>query len=119
MPPASKAPASSTGLPPPEILEAYERVLPGSAKAIMEAFTKQSEHRRAMEQKSLDARISIARTGQFFGLVIGLAALIAGAFSAYHGQQIAGSFIGAGGVVGLVSVFVLGRIKLGETTVDK
>ncbi len=72
-----------------------------------------------MERQSLSARITIARWGQVFGFVIGMAALIAGAFSAYHGQQIAGSFIGAGGVIGLVSVFVLGRMKLGETTVDK
>lgn len=72
-----------------------------------------------MEQKSLDARISIARLGQIFGLIIGLAALLAGTFCAYHEQQIAGSFIGAGGVVGLVSVFVLGRMKLGETTFEK
>jgi uncharacterized membrane protein len=100
-------------------LEAYERILPGSGKALFDTFIKQSEHRRSMEQKSLDARISIARWGQVFGLVIGLTAISAGAFSAYHGQQIAGSFIGAGGVIGLVSVFVLGRIKLGETTVDK
>jgi uncharacterized membrane protein len=117
MPRTNKPP--NGGLPPADILEAYEKVVPGSAKAILDAFVKQSEHRQAMERQSLSARISIARWGQFFGFSIGIAALIAGAFSAYHGQQIAGSFIGAGGVVGLVSVFVLGRIKLGETTVER
>jgi hypothetical protein len=72
-----------------------------------------------MVRRSLDARISIARWGPFFGSTIGIGALIAGVFCAYHGQQIAGIFIGAGGVAGLVSVFVLGRIKLGQTTVDR
>ena len=118
MPPTSKS-SSVGGMPPPVILEAHEKVVPGSAKIIIDTFVKQSDHRRAMEQKSLDARISIARFGQVFGLVIGISALMAGTFCAYHEQQIAGSFIGTGGVVGLVSVFVLGRIKLGESTLDK
>jgi uncharacterized membrane protein len=111
--------------PSPEMLEAYEKVVPGSAQAVLDDFLKKSEQRLAMEQQrlameqqSLSGRISIARWGQIFGFVIGIVALITGAYTATQGFEIAGSFIGTGGVVGLVSVFVLGRIKLGETTVD-
>ena len=41
----------------------------------------------------------------------GMTAIISGALTAYHGSQWAGGFIGGGGVIGLVSVFVLGRRK--------
>ncbi len=72
-----------------------------------------------MSQQSLSGRIGSARWGQILGFAIGIAALVAGTFTATQGYEIAGSFIGTGGVVGLVSVFVLGRMKLGETTVEK
>jgi len=123
MPRSPKSPNAEW--PAPEMLEAYEKVVPGSAQTVLDDFLKQSEQRRVMEQErlareqqSLTARISIARWGQIFGFVIGIVALITGAYTATQGYEIAGSFIGTGGVVGLVSVFVLGRTKLGETTVD-
>jgi uncharacterized membrane protein len=123
MPRSPKSPAAEWPLP--EVLEAYEKVVPGSAKEILDDFLKKSEahlameqQRLAMEQQSLSGRISIAHWGQIFGFAIGIVALITGAYTATQGYEIAGSFIGAGGVVGLVSVFVLGRIKRGETTVD-
>jgi hypothetical protein len=64
-----------------------------------------------MERKALQAQIFVAYLGQSFGLGIGMTAIISGALTAYHGSQWAGGFIGGGGVLGLVSVFVLGRRK--------
>ena len=84
---------------------------PEMAKELLKEFQAYSEHLREMDRKSLQAQIIVTYLGQVFGLVIGMTAIISGALTAYHGSQWAGGFIGGGGVVGLVSVFVLGRKK--------
>ncbi len=51
MPRAQKS--ANPDWPPPEILEAYEKVVPGSAKAILDDFLNKSEAHLAMEQQRL------------------------------------------------------------------
>jgi uncharacterized membrane protein len=86
---------------------------PEIAKELLKEFQSYSEHLREMDRKALRAQIVVTYLGQVFGLVIGMTAIISGALTAYHGSQWAGGFIGGGGVIGLVSVFVLGRKKAG------
>ncbi|MEI8230555.1 MAG: hypothetical protein WCG83_05490 [Candidatus Peregrinibacteria bacterium] len=43
-----------------------------------------------------------------FGLIIGITAIIVGGVCAMFEKEIAASFIGGGGLIGLVSVFVIG-----------
>jgi uncharacterized membrane protein len=96
-------------LPSPELLREYNTIVPGAAERILAAFEQQAEHRRTMEAKDLEARIADTRRGQLYGLLIGLTAIVSGALTAIYGSALAGGFIGGGGVIGLVSVFVLGR----------
>jgi uncharacterized membrane protein len=84
---------------------------PDLAKQMMDEFVRQSQHVRDMDRIALEAQIRVTYLGQFFGLIIGLTAIISGAVIATQGAQWAGGFIGGGGVIGLVSVFVLGRRK--------
>jgi uncharacterized membrane protein len=96
------------------LLDRIEKIAgtsPDIAKELLKEFQLNSEHIREMDRKALHAQIMFAYMGQIFGLVIGMTAIIAGAVTAYHGAEWAGSFIGGGGVIGLVSVFVLGRRK--------
>jgi uncharacterized membrane protein len=84
---------------------------PEIANELLNEFKKNSEHLREMDRKALSAQITITYIGQLFGLIIGMTAIISGAIIASLGSQWAGGFIGGGGVIGLVSVFVLGRRK--------
>jgi uncharacterized membrane protein len=84
---------------------------PELARELLKEFQAYSEHLRDMDRKSIQAQITVTYLGQIFGLIIGVTAIISGALTAYHGSQWAGGFIGGGGVIGLVSVFVLGRKK--------
>ena len=84
---------------------------PELAKQMMDEFVKQSEHVRDLDRKALEAQIRVTYLGQIFGFIIGLTAIISGAVLSVQGSQWAGGFIGGGGVIGLVSVFVLGRRK--------
>ena len=42
-------------LPPPKVLEAYDRLVPGAAERIMKMAEQQSEHRRGLEKTVVEA----------------------------------------------------------------
>lgn len=72
---------------------------------------KDSEHIRNMQRKALDAKIREVTLGQIFAFFIGVIALLCVTYISVNDQPIAGTLIGAGGVVGLVSAFIIGRAK--------
>lgn len=103
-------------IPPPSVLRGYEEISPGFAKRIIAMAESETKHRQAMERKVLDAEIQgqtfeaqDTKRGQYCGLVIGIVAILTGGLCGLTGAEWTGSFIGAGGVVGLVSAFVIGR----------
>lgn len=100
----------TAGLPPAEYLQAIESIVPGSAKQLLDAFERESEHRRLLEKRGLEAEIAFRGRGQVFGLVVCLASFSVVGFAAYNQQPWIGSIVGGTTVVGLVSIFVLGRM---------
>lgn len=103
-------------LPPPSTLAGYNNIQKGFADRIIIMAENEASHRHEMDKRVLDARIQVteyeaneARLGQIFGLLIGVTALIAGSYTAIQGFAFAGSVIGTSGVIGLVSVFIMGR----------
>jgi len=50
-----------------------------------------------------------ARRGQICALIITLAAIGAGAYTALQGHEVAGSIIGVGGIGSIVTTFLAGR----------
>jgi len=73
--------AYSSPLPPAEQLEVYEKVYPGAAKAIFDAFTAEQKHRHEREIKETDADIASTKEyneqqhkrlkADFYGLIFG------------------------------------------------
>jgi uncharacterized membrane protein len=109
--------AFSGPLPPPAILEHYEKILPGAADRIITMAEQQSSHRREIEKKVIDSDISNSRCGLNFGLIIGLAALAASVILALNGQALLGGALGLAYIVSLVGTFVYGsRGKSRELT---
>lgn len=96
-------------MPPPEMLEAYNKMVPGIAGELFNDMREDSKHIREMERKALNAKILENTLGQVFGFLIGTVAIIAGAYTAVNGAELSGGLIGGGGVVALTAVFVLGR----------
>ena len=103
-------------IPDPITLEQYNRVLPNAADRIVSMAEKEQEHRHRMQEKLINAQVNDTqqereerRLGQIFGLSIGVVSIVAGSITAILASPIAGGFIGSAGVIGLVSVFVLGR----------
>lgn len=83
-------------LPPPEILEHYEKIFPGAAKKIFELTELQSKHRMQIESKVIDSGSFESKLGIMFGFFIAIAVIAASAWFVAKGQTLAG-------VIGLVS----------------
>src|SRR5579871_4742273 len=111
-------------IPPPDILGQYESSYPGAADRIIRMAEQEAEHRRSVEQSLLRKEIERtrkdfdeARRGQVCALIITLAAILAGAYTAVKGHEIAGSIIGVGGIGSIVTTFLVGRSR-GKSPAD-
>lgn len=100
---------SQSPWPPPDILERYESIQPGSAERLIRLVEQEVEHRRALEARQLRSEIIETHVGQWLAFVVALFTIGVGAYTALHGAQIPGALIGSGGVIGLVTVFIYGR----------
>lgn len=107
-------------IPPPDLLRAYENILPGLADRVVSMAEKEGDHRRRQETKGLDAEIEVnfllatsytadVKRGQKFALCIGICAITVGGLVAVLGQPVVGGLLGTGGLIGLVKAFIDGR----------
>jgi uncharacterized membrane protein len=113
-------------LPPPELLAEYEKSCPGAADRIISIAEKESEHRRSIEQTLVRSETEQAardsheaRRGQICALVITLSAIVAGAYTALHGHEIARSIIGVGGIGGIVTSFLVGQARRNQNETEE
>ncbi len=83
-------------LPPPEQIAGYEATFPGAARWIFEEATKNAEHVRAMEQKTLNAQREDARLHRLLPFLVVMAFLGACTAIAIIASPV-------GGVVGIVA----------------
>lgn len=96
-------------LPPPEQLQIYEQVLPGAADRILAMAENENKHRHNKENRALNGTILNERLGMAFALLICLSAIAGGVYCIFKGQAIAGSFISAVPLTGIVIAFIRGR----------
>jgi uncharacterized membrane protein len=102
-------------LPPSAELQKYEQISPGAAKAIIDNFLAESEHRRGMEQRdqNLDAHF-LGRTLKTHnkGLYLALASVVltlgVGVFFMLQGYPVEGSAIICSVIVGIAACFIYG-----------
>ena len=97
-------------IPPPSIIEGYERVLPGSADRIITMAEKQSEHRQKMEEKMISAESRDSLLGIIFAFLLGVGCIIAAVIMVcvvpQNSGAIAGAFLGVTGRGSITSNFI-------------
>ncbi len=93
---------------PPEVLQGYENLVPGSAARFFDLFESQARHRMEMESRALSNDNHRSWAGLLFGFIVALSAIISGAVAVVLGHDAAGATIATGSIVALVSVFVYG-----------
>lgn len=103
-------------LPPPEVLQKYNQIQPGLVEKIIELTETQANHRRALEDKQLEAQVQHwerrdreAKLGQIFAFIISVCAIGGGVYVALNGYQWAGTIISALGLGSIVTAFIKGR----------
>ena len=111
--------AFSGPLPSPDVLEKFDKVVPGAAERIIKMAEEQSLHRRGLEKKVIDSDIQRSKWGQILGFVIAIIGLIVSALIAIYGNAIAGGILGVGTLASLVSVFMYGSKTRSKEREDK
>lgn len=98
-------------IPPPNIIEEYERILPGSADRIIAMAEKQSTHRQKMEEKMISAESRDGLLGVIFAFVLGIGCIISSVIMVCLVPQsagaIAGAFLGVTGIGSITSSFIV------------
>lgn len=95
-------------LPPPEILNGYEQVLPGSADRIIRMAEGQASHRQAIERGEQQSERRLSYAGVAAALLIGLTGLGASTAMALAGHEASAVAIGGTTLVSLCGTFIYG-----------
>jgi uncharacterized membrane protein len=80
-------------LPDPEILEAYDYIVEGSAKEIIDMFRAEQAHRHLWENRSLKVHLFSTLLGQCLGFLIAIAIFISATIIGMYGDATIGAFI--------------------------
>lgn len=90
----SNAPRKSVEiLPSPEVLEAYDYIVEGSAKEILAMFRAEQQHRHQWESRSLKVHLFSTLLGQLLGFLIAVAIFISATVIGIYGDATIGAFI--------------------------
>lgn len=98
-------------LPPPEILQQYDQVISGAAERILAMAEKDAKHQQEIENSAIQFASREVKRGQMCGLTIGISSFATCVIALALGSELTASILGGVTVVGLVTVFVTGRIK--------
>ncbi len=98
---------SIEALPSPEVLESYDYVVEGSAKAILEMFEREQKHRHAWEEKALRVHANSTLLGQVLGFFIAIAIFVSACVIGIFGETTLAATIW---VFGLAIVMMTGLI---------
>ncbi len=106
-------------LPPPAVLEAYDRLSPGEAKKMFDNARAQSKHRRELEERIIRGDDRRADRGLQYGAGLSALTMTYGFIAILMGHQAAGATLATGSVVALAAVFVYGSIARRQERLNK
>lgn len=95
-------------IPPPAMLDQYNRIVPGAAERIIKMAEQQHSHRITLESKVIASDIRNSILGVICAFVITLAVLLLAGYSIHKNQTWAAGFFSVLGIGGLVSTFIYG-----------
>lgn len=98
-------------LPPAEVLQEYNQLIPNGAERIMRMAEKQQDHRMDLENRVVNSQLKESSRGQWMGYTLALAGLGTAILSTIYGHEVAATIIGSIDMVGLVYLFVNGKTQ--------
>jgi uncharacterized membrane protein len=106
-------------LPPPEILQRYNEIVPGAADRIIKMAESQHDHRQALEKSVVDSNVFSQKIGLSLGFVIAMTAICGGIWLSAIGKSGSGLTAIIGALAALVGVFVYGKVQQGKELAEK
>lgn len=97
-------------IPPPNMLQQYDDILPGAAERILRMAEEQSAHRKELEKKVIEGDDKRASRGQVFGFIIALVVITAGFVLMFTGKETLGISSIVTALSSLVLVFITGSL---------
>eukprot|EP01012_Entosiphon_sulcatum_P017117 TRINITY_DN21936_c0_g2_i1.p2 TRINITY_DN21936_c0_g2~~TRINITY_DN21936_c0_g2_i1.p2 ORF type:complete len:145 (+),score=9.05 TRINITY_DN21936_c0_g2_i1:263-697(+) len=104
--------------PPPEHVEAYERLSPGATNRFLVLAEGEAAHRRTHENAHLKVveenaahERTLAGRGQTYAFVIAVLAIGGAVFLGFKGAEVTASVIGGGSLVAIIVAFLGGGKK--------
>lgn len=107
----AKAYSFSGPLPPPEILEKYNQVMPGLAERIISMAEQQGKHRQGLERTVVESNAFVQKVGPFLGFVVAMTAVIGGIELVLRGKDGYGLAAIITALASLAGVFIYGKSK--------
>ena len=95
-------------LPPPSVLESYDKIYPGAAKIIIDNFISQSDHRRHLEKTVIQSGSRGSLLGIIFAFILGMTTIIGAVVCILSGEKNIGLSLGLVGLTSLVGTFIYG-----------
>lgn len=96
-------------IPPPEMLERYEKLVPGAANRILTMAEAQSSHRRDLEGRVIRGNVRSQTMGQVLAFILCSELFGGSIYLLANGREIGGLTTLVTAVAGFVGVFVYGR----------
>jgi uncharacterized membrane protein len=116
---AMRADHYSGPLPPPQMLEQYNKVVPNGAERIMAMAEKQLDHRHELESVVVNGRAGSERLGTHYAFILAILFGIGAVYLLKIGHSIAGVSVLIGEIVALAGVFIAGRYMQRTENVKK
>ena len=97
-------------LPPPDELERFEALYPGTTKIILETYVAQVNHRISLESSVIENDNKRANRGQIISGFLGLLCIVSGGILTYLGKDAVGLSLIFGSIGTLLTAFYGGAI---------
>jgi uncharacterized membrane protein len=96
-------------VPRPEIIEKYEKILPGAAERIFKSWENQTEHRQNLERSVVKTDNFKSILGVVLGFFVVVIAIIGGIITLLQGQPLFGGGLSLVGLAMLATAFITSR----------
>jgi uncharacterized membrane protein len=106
-------------LPHPDILERYDKIVPGLAERIVKMAEGQSQHRQGLEHMVVQSNTRNERRGQVFGFLISVLVIGGSIYLIDSGKSIEGVAAIVVNLVSLAGVFIYGRRRKERDLAEK
>lgn len=93
-------------IPPPALIEGYEKVLPGTGQTIIDEFKAEGAHRRSIEKDLVKHSISVSRRAQIFAFSLGVLGLGGGIYLCSTGNNVGGLGMVGTSLLAIVGAFL-------------